>query len=62
MNLQEILAPLADITVATFEGLLVPMSNPFNIACIVLGFVGLFIWLSMQLKYDRKAKEQGTLA
>jgi hypothetical protein len=62
MNLQEILAPIADIITATFDGLLVPISNLFNTGCIVLGFVGLFIWLSMQLKYDKKAKEEGTLA
>lgn len=62
MNLQEILAPIADLITASFEGLLVPISDLVNFGSIALGFVGLFIWLSMQKKYDRKAKENGTIA
>lgn len=59
MNLQEILEPIVDIIVSSFEMLLVPISEPFNYFCIALGFIGLFIWLNMQAKYNRKAKQEG---
>lgn len=59
MNLQEILKPIADLVTSTFDLLLVPISNPFNNFCIILGFVGLLIWLRMQAKYNRKAEQEG---
>lgn len=62
MNLQEILTPLAKFIDDTFRGLLVPISDLFNYGVIVLGFVGLFIWLKMQSDYNKKAKQDNTLA
>lgn len=34
--------------------------NP-NVIFIVLGFVGLFIWLKMQAKFNKEAQERSTL-
>ena len=61
MNLQEILAPLADLMVGSFETLLVPMSNLVNWGSIVLGIVGMLIWLRMQAKYNKQAEREGTI-
>lgn len=32
-----------------------------NVAFILLGFVGLFIWLKMQANFNKEAQEKGTL-
>jgi tellurite resistance protein TehA-like permease len=32
------------------------VGNVFNYSCIVLGFVGLFIWLNKQRKFNEEAK------
>jgi hypothetical protein len=32
------------------------VGNVFNYSCIVLGFVGLFIWLNKQRKFNEQAK------
>jgi hypothetical protein len=32
------------------------IGNVFNYSCIVLGFVGLFIWLNKQRKFNEQAK------
>ncbi len=32
------------------------VGNVFNYSCIVLGFVGLFIWLNKQRKYNEEAE------
>jgi hypothetical protein len=37
------------------------VGNIFNNACIVLGFVGLFYWLNLQMKMTKKAKDEGKL-
>jgi len=34
--------------------------NP-NVIFILLGFVGLFIWLKMQIKFNKEAQERNTL-
>ncbi len=30
------------------------IGNIFNYSCIVLGFIGLFYWLSLQRKFDKQ--------
>jgi len=37
------------------------IGNLFNDMVILLGFVGLGIWLRLQIKYTRKAKQEGTI-
>jgi hypothetical protein len=37
------------------------MTHWFNIVCIIGGFVGLFIWLRMQKRFNAKAQKEGTL-
>ncbi|MCW8896510.1 MAG: hypothetical protein OQJ96_03785 [Flavobacteriales bacterium] len=32
-----------------------------NVAFIILGFIGLFVWLKMQAKFNKEAEEKGTL-
>lgn len=59
MNTQEVITPVAKFIEWTFETVLVPMSSPFNIGVVVLGFAGLFFWLRLQKKYTAKAEEEG---
>ena len=59
MNTQEIITPVAKFIEWTFETILVPMSSPFNMAVIALGFGGLFLWLRLQKKYTAKAEKEG---
>jgi len=61
MNTQEILKPLADLTASSFDALLVPMSDLVNNGAIVLGIIGLFIWLRMQMKYNKQAEKEGSI-
>jgi hypothetical protein len=61
MNLQSILNPIADALQWSFKHILEPMTHWFNIVCILGGFVGLFIWLRMQKRFNEKAKKEGTL-
>ena len=62
MNTPEIITPLAKFIEWTFETILVPMSSPFNMSVIGLGFCGLFLWLWLQRKYTAKAKDEGGIA
>lgn len=62
MNLQQIVEPLAKIIDSTFRSVLVPISDGANWAVIVLGIVGLFLWLKMQKDFNAKAKRDNTLA
>ena len=62
MNTQEIITPVAKFIEWTFETILVPISSPFNMSVIALGFIGLFFWLRLQKKYDDKAEEEGRIA
>jgi hypothetical protein len=32
------------------------IGNIFNYSCVVLGFVGLFLWLNMQRKFNADAE------
>lgn len=61
MNLQQILDPIAKLVDDTFRNILVPISDPVNYAVIVIGFVGLAVWLNMQAKFTAKAKREKTL-
>ena len=57
--------PIANLIVWTFDNLLVPfgeLSNSENFwflspnfLIVILGFIGLFLWLSMQSKYNKEA-------
>jgi hypothetical protein len=62
MNTQEIITPVAKFIEWTFETILVPISSPFNMSVIELGFIGLFFWLRLQKKYNDKAEEEGRIA
>jgi hypothetical protein len=61
MNLQSILNPIVEALQWTFDNILEPMTHWFNIVCILGGFVGLFIWLRMQKRFNAKAQKEGTL-
>ena len=50
-----ILYPLRDLLVWFFENLLEPVGNTLNYTFVVLGFVGLFVWLKYQTKYNAEA-------
>lgn len=63
--MQYIVEPLGKLIVWTFDNILVPIgdlgaANPNNLF-VVLGFVGLFYWLFLQGKYNKKAAQEGTL-
>ena len=47
---------LRDILVWVFENLLEPVGNLLNYAFVVLAFVGLFVWLKFQAKYNAEAE------
>jgi len=41
---------------------IMPMiGNKYNFFMIVVGFIALFIWLSVQSKYTKEAREKGTI-
>jgi len=61
MTFEEVLNVIADIVVWTFEHVLEPLGNIPNVLFIILGFVGLFTWLNIQKKYNKKAEEDGGL-
>ena len=50
MNLQELLTPVAKFVEWTFETLLIPASNPFNTAVVLLIVGGIAMWLRKQGK------------
>ncbi len=57
MTLSGIFYGIADFMQMTFRLLEADMiGNIFNYSVIVLGFVGLFIWLNMQKKYNAAAE------
>jgi len=51
-----IVFPLRDGLVWTFDNVMEPTGNILNYTWIGLGFIGLFIWLNMQAKYNADAK------
>ena len=59
MNLQELITPVAKFIEWTFQTVLVPMSNPFNLGVILLGLVGLALWLRKQGQFSAEAREKG---
>ncbi len=48
--------PLRDLLVWIFENVLEKLQNAPNYAFIVLGFIGFFIWLRYQAKYNAEAE------
>jgi hypothetical protein len=56
MNSTELIKGLGDFILWTTEILFENVGNLFNNLVIILGFVGLFIWLNIQRKYNEKAK------
>lgn len=61
MTLQDILAPIEELVVWSFDALLVPLGNMPNTLITLGGFVGVAIWLKMQKDYNRKAEQEGTI-
>lgn len=59
MNLQQILAPIEKAIVWSFDNLLVPLGDFPNTIFLLLGFVGVGIWLKMQADYNKKAEQEG---
>ncbi|PKR81947.1 hypothetical protein CW751_01010 [Brumimicrobium salinarum] len=55
MTYTEIVEATGDGLLWTTEILFENVGNIFNYGVIVLGFVGLFIWLRLQAKYNREA-------
>jgi hypothetical protein len=55
MTLLEFFNGLGDIFLWTFQ-MFEMIGNSFNYTLIVLGFVGLFIWLNKQRKYNQEAE------
>jgi hypothetical protein len=64
--MEYLVGPIAAFIKWTFDNILVPIGelpaliNPNNIF-IILGFIGMFYWLYMQQKYNKKAKEEGSI-
>jgi len=46
---------LRDVLVWVFENLLEPVGNLLNYGFFVLAFIGLFVWLKYQAKYNAEA-------
>lgn len=57
MTLTDIFWGIGDFMTWTFQLLQADMiGDGFNIACICLGFGGLFYWLNLQRKFNEKAE------
>lgn len=41
----------------SFKIALVPISDPFNWACVVIAIFGIFVWLKMQSDFNKRAKK-----
>jgi len=61
MTLQDILTPIENAMVWSFENLLEPLGNTPNYLLAIGGFAGLIIWVKMQKDYNAKAEREGTL-
>jgi hypothetical protein len=59
MNLQDLITPVGKFVEWTFETVLVPLSNPFNVGVIVLGLAGIALWLRQQRKFSEEARQKG---
>jgi len=55
MTLSEIFNGIGDIFLWTFQ-MFEMIGNKFNYALIVVGFIGLFIWLNKQRKFNAAAE------
>jgi len=60
MNLQDILLPVAEIIVWTFDNVLVPIGDlpgrrGWEWGAALVGISGLVLWLKLQAKYNREA-------
>ena len=55
MTLSALFNGLGDIFLWTFQ-IFEIIGNSFNYTCIVLGFIGLFIWLNKQRKFNTEAE------
>ena len=55
MNVNTLIEPIGDLMVWTF-GIFEFIGNSFNWLVIIGGFIGLFIWLFMQKKYNAEAE------
>lgn len=59
--MREFFYAFGDFFMWLFENTLEPLGNLPNDAAILLGFVGLFIWLRMQGRFNAEAKANSTL-
>ena len=59
--MREIVYCLGDIFTWIFENTLEPLGNIPNWIFIILGFIGLFIWLKMQSNFNAEAKQNETM-
>jgi hypothetical protein len=62
MNIQDIILPLGDLIVWTFDNVLVPIGSGvgrrgWEVGAIIVGLSGLALWLKMQAKYNKEAAE-----
>jgi hypothetical protein len=61
MNFQDVLKPIEEFMVWTFETLLEPIGNSFNIVVTLGIVVGIGVWLRMQSKFNDEAERNNTL-
>lgn len=61
MNFQDILKPVETFLVWSFDNLVVPIGNGFNVVVTIGIAVGIAIWIRMQSKYDAAAERNNTL-
>jgi hypothetical protein len=55
MTYTELVKSLGEGILWTTEILFENVGNIFNYSAIVVGFIGLFIWLRLQTKYNKEA-------
>jgi len=61
MNLQDLINPVGKFVEWTFETVLVPLSNPFNLGVILLVLGGIAFWLRKQRQYTAQARQSGDI-
>ena len=61
MNVQDIITPIGKFIEWTFETVLVPISNPFNLGVILLVLGGITFWLRKQRQYTEAARKSGDI-
>ena len=60
IHMQEILEPIADFLVWTFDNVLVPLGDLPNTLAILVAFGGIGYWLKLQKDFNAKADREGT--